>query len=74
MNGKVHPLDAVRPQVQCYCGHVIFDGIVVKSRVVRVLPRGGAEALCRCKRWQPIPVTYSPMNASNGQLSASAVG
>jgi hypothetical protein len=44
--------------VQCVCGHRLFDGIVVRSRVVRLLPRGGAEALCRCKRWQSVPVSY----------------
>lgn len=47
-----------RLAVQCACGHRLFDGIVVRSRVVRLLPRGGAEALCRCKRWQTVPLTY----------------
>lgn len=42
------------------CGHVVFDGIVIKSRVVRLLPRGGAEAKCRCKRWVAVPATYDP--------------
>jgi hypothetical protein len=47
-----------RKTVQCVCGHRLFDGIVIRSRVVRMLARGGAEALCRCKRWQAVPVTY----------------
>lgn len=47
-----------RKLVKCVCGHQVFDGIVIRSRVIRVLPRGGAEALCRCKRWQRLPFTY----------------
>ena len=49
---------APRAVVRCTCGHTIFDGIVVKSRVVRVLPTGPCEALCRCKRWLPVPLGY----------------
>lgn len=49
-----------REQVRCVCSHLIFDGLVVKSRVVRLLPRGGAEALCRCKRWLAVPLSYAP--------------
>jgi len=49
-----------RPEVRCDCGHHIFDGIVVRSRCVRLLPRGGAEALCRCKRWVKVPMEYRP--------------
>jgi hypothetical protein len=45
--------------VKCACGHKVFDGIVIKSRVLRLLPHGGAEALCRCKRWIMVPVTYA---------------
>ena len=52
-------LTGARRRVMCVCNHVIFDGIVIKSRVVRLLPRGGAEALCRCKAWVTVPVTYS---------------
>lgn len=54
-----NPVETLRPIVRCECGHKIFDGIVIKSRVVRVLPKG-AEALCRCKRWVKVPLTYSP--------------
>lgn len=50
-----------RTRVVCQCNHTLFDGIVIKSRVVRLLPRGGAEALCRCKRWVAVPVTYSEL-------------
>lgn len=49
---------AERPEVRCDCGRVIFDGIAVRARVVRALPRGGAEAKCRCKRWVLVPLTY----------------
>lgn len=64
--GKVRAVDSgavsaalgPRMSVQCVCGHRLFDGIVVRARVVRLLPRGGAEALCRCKRWQTVPVGY----------------
>lgn len=49
----------IRPEVKCpTCRTVLFDGIVIKSRVVRLLPKG-AEAKCRCKRWVPVPVTYA---------------
>lgn len=53
-----HAAFGPRKTVKCVCGHGLFDGLVVKSRVVRLLPRGGAEALCRCKRWQMVPLTY----------------
>jgi DNA replicative helicase MCM subunit Mcm2 (Cdc46/Mcm family) len=53
---KAHP---IRPAVHCGCKHVVFDGLVIKSRVVRVLPKG-AEAKCkRCGQWVSVPVTYS---------------
>ena len=48
----------IRPEVRCHqCGQVIFDGLVIKSRVVRLLPIG-AEAKCRCKAWVKMPVVY----------------
>lgn len=49
---------AERPEVRCDCGRTIFDGVAVRARVVRALPRGGAQAKCRCKRWVPVPLTY----------------
>ncbi len=52
------PVQSIRPVVRCDCGQVLFDGVVIKSRVVRVLPVG-AEAKCRCKRWVKVPVSYS---------------
>ncbi len=38
-------------RVVCECGHVIFDGEVIRARCVNV--RTG-EAKCRCKRWVPV--------------------
>lgn len=49
---------ATRHAVQCACGHRVFDGLVIKSRVVRLLPAGGAEAKCRCRAWVRVPLTY----------------
>jgi len=57
---EAHSVD--RRPVKCECGHRVFDGIVIKSRVVRLLPKGGAEALCRCRRWVMVPATYAPDN------------
>lgn len=58
-SATVVDLTGERRRVVCTCNHTVFDGIVIKSRVVRLLPRGGAEALCRCKNWVPVPVTYA---------------
>lgn len=49
---------AERAEVRCECGRTIFDGVAVRARVVRALPRGGAQAKCRCKRWVAVPLTY----------------
>lgn len=49
----------IRPEVRCQCGFVLFDGDVVRARVIRLQPRG-AEAKCRCKRWVAVPLTYAP--------------
>lgn len=50
---------AERPEVRCEnCDFVIFDGLIIKGRIVRVM-REGAEAKCkRCRSWTPVPVTY----------------
>lgn len=49
-----------RPPVHCPdCGFKLFDGLVLKSRIIRVFPHG-AEAKCRCKRWTRVPVSYLP--------------
>lgn len=48
-----------RPSVRCQgCRKVVFDGLVVRARVVRVLPSGQAEAKCHCKRWLLVPLRY----------------
>lgn len=47
-----------RPEIKCACGHRLFDGLVIRSRVVRVTPRGECEALCKCKLWLPVPLIY----------------
>lgn len=39
--------------VICTCGRVVFDGEAIKARCVK--PAAGI-ALCRCKRWVPVPV------------------
>ncbi len=57
---STHPHAPLRPAVRCpHCGHVLFDGLVIKSRVIR-LTRTGAEAKCRCKAWVPVPLRYDP--------------
>lgn len=49
----------IRPQVRCpHCRSVVFDGTVIKSRIIRVLATG-AEAKCYCKAWVEVPVSYS---------------
>ena len=54
------PIEPIRPAVHCHqCGQKVFDGLVVKSRIVRVLLHG-AEAKCRCKAWVQVPLVYSP--------------
>jgi len=50
----------IRSEVRCQCGFVLFDGDVVRARVIRLLSRG-AEAKCRCKRWVAVPLTYAPL-------------
>lgn len=50
----------IRTPVHCgACGRTVFDGLVIKSRVVRVLA-AHAEAKCRCKAWVPVPLRYFP--------------
>lgn len=59
MPSDAQPVQAIRPACRCpNCGTTLFDGLVIKSRVVRVLPKG-AEAKCRCKEWVAVPVSYS---------------
>lgn len=54
---------APRRPVRCVCGFVLFDGDVLKARVVRILV-AGAEAKCRCKRWQAVPLRYDAQEES----------
>lgn len=56
--GNVEPL---RPIVACRCGRVVYNGDVIKSRCVKVTLIG-ARALCKCKEWVPVPVTYQWKN------------
>lgn len=55
-------LSGPRRQVRCMnCRAMIFDGVVVKSRVVRVAPAGSCEAKCaQCKDWVRVPLRYCP--------------
>jgi len=53
-------LSPPRREVRCpHCDHVLFDRIVIRSRVVRVCPDGSVEAKCRCKHWLPLPLVYT---------------
>lgn len=49
-----------RQELQCLCGHPVFDGIVFRVRVLRLRPDNVTEGKCRCKRWNPLPLTYTP--------------
>lgn len=51
---------ALRPPVRCQCGAVIFDGQLVRARVIKL---HGQQALakCKCKRWLPVPLQYRPL-------------
>lgn len=42
--------------IKCECGFRIWDGEVVRSRVLRLTDTDQFEAKCRCKRWIAIPV------------------
>jgi hypothetical protein len=47
-----------RPAVRCpNCNNMLFDGEVIKSRIIRVL-LNGSEAKCRCKKWVAVPLVY----------------
>lgn len=45
--------------ITCECGFKIWDGEVVRSRVLRIRPDGYFDAKCKCKRWIKLPVTFS---------------
>lgn len=47
-----------RETIRCpYCGKMIFDGDVVKSRVLKVLA-DSIRAKCQCKNWVELPFIY----------------
>lgn len=50
-----------RRSVRCTCGHLIFDGIVIRARFVRLLPNGHAQAKCRCKQFSMVPLGYQEL-------------
>lgn len=61
VNGIHEGHDNIRPPVNCpVCRTTLFDGLVIKSRIVRLTATGG-EAKCRCKRWVPLPIAYTPV-------------
>ncbi|MBE0439593.1 MAG: hypothetical protein IBX57_07540 [Gammaproteobacteria bacterium] len=58
MTSEAKTVENIRPTVRCHqCRSIIFDGEVVKSRIVKVLAQG-AVAKCNCKQWVAIPLTY----------------
>ena len=63
MNPMIDPTAPLRPNVFCpHCGFRLFDGLVIKARIIRVFPKG-AEAKCRCKAWVEVPIAYFAMKA-----------
>lgn len=51
-------------QVRCECRRIMFDGQVVKARVLKLVDDAGrplpqAVALCKCKRWVQVPVALA---------------
>lgn len=44
----------LRTPIVCECGREIFDGQIVRARVLRVVP--SVQAKCRCKRWVSVPL------------------
>lgn len=49
--------------IQCECGFRIWDGEVVRSRVLRIREDQQFEAKCRCKRWIALPVALKEDHA-----------
>jgi len=49
--------------IQCKCGFRIWDGDVVRSRVLRLTSGARFEAKCRCKRWIRVPVSLDAPEA-----------
>lgn len=47
----------LHPPVHCpQCGFKIFDGRVIKARIVTIIPEPWAK--CRCKHWVQMPIKY----------------
>ncbi|MGE0487298.1 MAG: hypothetical protein AB7Q81_24300 [Gammaproteobacteria bacterium] len=44
----------------CLCGFTMYDGEVIRSRVVRVRTDARLEGKCRCKRWVALPLVARP--------------
>ena len=59
-SAQSNQIEPIRESVRCTtCGFKVFDGLMLRATIVRVLPRG-AEAKCkRCKNWTAAPVTYA---------------
>lgn len=52
------PVEPLRPKESCpYSGFEIFNGVVVRSRCVKLMVRGGV-AKCRWKKVVEVPVGY----------------
>lgn len=46
-------------RVACpHCARVVFDGGVVRARVLKVLDHG-CMAKCQCKAWIRVPLVYA---------------
>lgn len=56
-----HPphIQIIRPVVRCdVCSNVVFDGEVIKARVIKVLEIGAQAKCLICKTWVAVPLTY----------------
>lgn len=48
-----------RPQLICpTCRKVIFDGLILRGRVLRVRTDDAVEVKCQCKHWVDVPLRY----------------
>lgn len=55
--------------VSCpHCGYTLFDGEVVRSRVVKPLQ---GTALCKCKKWVPVPISYKSNHQPQNKIRAA---
>jgi len=60
MAATQHNVQSLRPEVKCpNCRKTIFDGDVIKSRIVRVLANGTEAKCANCKTWVSLPLIYS---------------